>query len=141
METLESLIRRNARTSRQRYDTAAGEVISQLDKVHRLTSNTLQAVTYTQAFHVWWDMVLMQADKYDVEIDQALGIVRAWAANYLTNEPTPTVPDLAGQPACAVPEDSDAPAAALFERALTLTGRAAARRFLSATAPDGQAVS
>ncbi|MEV0971738.1 hypothetical protein [Microtetraspora glauca] len=90
-------------------------------------------------------MVLMQADKYDVEIDQALGIVRAWATNYLTSEPVhaaaATVPEPVGQAVYAAPGDPDAPAAALFERALTLTGRVAARRFLSATAPGDQGVS
>ena len=130
METLDSLVRRNAQTSRQRYDSATAEMIGRLEKAHRLTPGGLQAVTYAQACGVWWDMVLIQTDQYNLDIDEALQVVRAWATRYLQAE-------AAQRPACVqvistVPAGPDA-STALFERALDVTGRVAARRFLSAT--------
>ncbi|GLW98787.1 hypothetical protein [Microtetraspora sp. NBRC 16547] len=115
METLESFVRRNAHTTRGQYDTAATELIRQLDQLHRPTSDRLHDAAYFQALHVWWDMVLMQVDKYDLDIGQAVRQVRAWATRYLTCVPGPTKPGT------------------LFDHALAHTGRAAARRFLAAT--------
>ncbi|RGA05574.1 hypothetical protein DI270_007630 [Microbispora triticiradicis] len=126
METLEALIRRNERTSRAKYEAAAAELTGQLDRRYRLTSTVLQEVTYAQAHHVWWDMVLMQTDKYDVEVEEALGLVRAWTTRYVETAlaravPVPRVAETGGT------------AADLFEHALSVTGLEAGHRFLSAT--------
>ncbi|KAA9375970.1 MULTISPECIES: hypothetical protein [Microbispora] len=126
METLEALIRRNERTSRAKYEAAAAELTGQLDRRYRLTSTVLQEVTYAQAHHVWWDMVLMQTDKYDVEVEEALGLVRAWTTRYVET----TLPRAVPVPRVA---EAGARAADLFEHALSVTGLEAGRRFLSAT--------
>lgn len=115
METLESFIRRRARTARERHDTATVELIHRLEQAHRITSERLHAAVYSQALHVWWDMVQTQVDKHGLDAEKAIGLVRRRTTRYLTCEPDGTKPGT------------------LFDHALAHVSRAAARRFLTAT--------
>ncbi|WP_433413246.1 hypothetical protein ACQP1V_29165 [Microtetraspora malaysiensis] len=113
MESLESFVRRNACTTRERYDSAKAELISQLDQAHRLTSERLYDAAFSQALHVWWDMVLIHVDSYGLDITHAVRHVHAWVTRCLAGESSRTRPDTP------------------FDYAVAHASQAAACRFLS----------